>query len=125
MLGEVWESVLGYGEGKGRYGEKCRGCGEVCWGCVGKCWGRCEQYVGVWGDVWKNVEGGVGRGVVWKSVGGGVKKLGCGEGKGRYVGRSVGSVGKCVGVWGMCRKMLGEVWGYREVYWGMGKCAKV
>ena len=58
ILGEVWESVLRCGEGKGgnvgrnvggvgggvgkcrgrfggvgkRVGEKCRGCGEVCWG---------------------------------------------------------------------------------------------
>ena len=30
MLGEVWESVLGCEESKGRCGEKCRGCGEVC-----------------------------------------------------------------------------------------------
>ena len=40
VWGEVWESVLGCGESKGRCGEKCRGCGEVRWGVaggVGKC----------------------------------------------------------------------------------------
>ena len=40
MLGEVWGSLLGCGESKGRCGEKCRGCGEVRWGVeggVGKC----------------------------------------------------------------------------------------
>ena len=30
VWGEVWKSVLGCEESKGRCGEKCRGCGEVC-----------------------------------------------------------------------------------------------
>ena len=50
------------------------------------------------------------------------------------MGRNVGGVGKCVGVWesvlrvwgnvfgyeGRCREMLGEMWGCGEVYWGVG-----
>ena len=37
MLGEVWESVLGCGESRGRCGEKCRGCGGKCVGEVTGC----------------------------------------------------------------------------------------
>ena len=68
MGGEVWESVLRYGGGKGRCGERCRKVcrsvgevrGDVVWGSVGevwesvlgcrggkercgKCWGRCGK----------------------------------------------------------------------------------
>ena len=46
ILGEVWESVLRCGEGKG----KCRGCGEVCWG-IGKCVEGMGKCVGVWREV--------------------------------------------------------------------------
>ena len=43
------------------------------------------------------------------------------------MGRNVGGVGKCVGVWGRCRKGSGEVWGVWESVFetsvgGVGKC---
>ena len=73
VLGEVWKSVLEFGEGKGRCGEKCRGCGEVC------CGSRCREVLReVWGSVLGCEAGGI-------SVGGGVGKCWgrCGESKGR------------------------------------------
>ena len=68
--------MLGCGEGKGR---SVGGVKERV---------RCEKCVGVWGEVWKTVGGGVGK--CW----GGVKSLlGCGEGKGRR-GERCGGCGK-------------------------------
>ena len=79
MLGEVWESLLGCGEGERR--------------CVGKSVG---VRVKMWKSVWGGVEG------VKKRVGG-VGKVECvGEGVGS-AGVSVEKCwercGKCVGVW--------------------------
>ena len=85
MLGEVWESVLGCGEGKRKCGEKCRGFGEKCRECVGV-WG---SELGMRGSVLGCGE--MSRevlGEVWKSV------LGCGEGKSRC-GEKCRGVGKC------------------------------
>ena len=100
----------------------------MCWG-VGKWWVRCgEKCVGVWGNVfgcglgvsevlekmWGSVWGRCGKvlGKVWKSVGvwGNV---------GEDVGRSVGGVGKCVGVRERCREVLEKMWS-GEVCWGVG-----
>ena len=72
VLRDVWVSVLGCGEGKGR-------CGEVCWsvgGGAGKCWERFS---------------------VWRGVG---KCVGCVENCWGVYGNVGGGVGKFVGVWG-------------------------
>ena len=39
------------------------------------------------------------------------------------MGRNVGGVGKCVGVWRRCREVLGEIWG--SVLGCGGRCGKV
>ena len=52
-VAEVWGSVLGCGEHKGR-------CGEVCWSVgvgVGKCVGVWETKGEMWGEVWGSVLG--------------------------------------------------------------------
>ena len=103
VMGKVWESVLGCGGGRGGMGKCWERCEKVCWGggevrgdvggsvgVVEKCWERCgkgkcgERCVGCLELLGK----------VWESV------LGCGESKGRYVGKCWGGVGKCVEVWG-------------------------
>ena len=98
VLGEVWESVWGCREDKG----KCKERREVCWGVmgkgkggVGKCWGRCVG-CGNWGKCEK---------LCW-----GVGKVR--EDVGRGVGKCVRGVKKC---WGRCG-------GCEKVCWGVGKC---
>ena len=89
--------MLMCGEGKGRCGEKWVCCGV---GSVLECGGRCREMlrdvgkcVGVWGEVWKTVRGGV-----WKCWGR-CGKVCWGVGKVSLCGERCRGVEKCVGVW--------------------------